>query len=58
MAMILLFQKTRKRFYYFGVNEKTILLFGVGREYDFTEAQKYRRFPVLPARRGRHRLYS
>ena len=36
MAMILLFQKTRKRFYYFGVNEKTILLFGVGRENDFT----------------------
>ena len=36
MAMILLFWQTRKRFYYFGVNEKAILLFGVGREYDFT----------------------
>ena len=37
MAMILLFWQTSQRFYYFGVNEKTILLFGVGRDYDFTE---------------------
>ena len=37
MATILLFQKTSQRFYYFGQNEKTILLFGVGRGYEFTE---------------------
>ena len=36
-ATSLLFQKTSQRFYYFGQNEKTILLFGVGRDYDFTE---------------------
>ncbi len=35
--MILLFGQTRKRFYYSGENEKTILLFSMGREYDFTE---------------------
>ena len=34
---ILLFQKTSQRFYYFGQNEKTILLFGVGRGYEFTD---------------------
>lgn len=38
--MILLFQKTSQRFYYYGQNEKTILLFGVGRGYDFTDGQK------------------
>ena len=37
VAMILLFQKTSQRFYYFGENEKTILLFGVGRDYEFTD---------------------
>ena len=36
-AMILLFGQTRIRFYYFGENEKMILLFSIGREYDFTE---------------------
>ena len=35
--MILLFGQTRIRFYYLGENEKTILLFLIGREYDFTE---------------------
>ena len=34
-ATSLLFQKTSQRLYYFGQNEKTILLFGVGRGYDF-----------------------
>ena len=38
--MILLFQKTSQRFYYFWQNEKTILLFGVGRGYEFTDRQK------------------
>lgn len=33
----LLFQKTSQRIYYFGQNEKTILLFWVGRDYEFTE---------------------
>ena len=33
----LLFQKTSQRFYYFGEIEKTILLFWVGRDYEFTE---------------------
>ena len=37
VAMILLFGQTRIRFYYFGENEKMILLFSIGREYDFTE---------------------
>ena len=36
-AMILLFGQTRIRFYYLGENEKMILLFLIGREYDFTE---------------------
>jgi hypothetical protein len=38
--MILLFQKTSQRFYYFGQNEKTILLFGVGRGYEFIDEEK------------------
>ena len=38
--MYLLFQKTSQRFYYFGQNEKTILLFGVGRVYEFTDEEK------------------
>ena len=37
VAMILLFGQTRIRFYYLGENEKMILLFSIGREYDFTE---------------------
>ncbi len=37
VAMVLLFGQTRIRFYYFGENEKMILLFSIGREYDFTE---------------------
>ena len=40
MATILLFLKTSQRFYYFGQNEKTILLFGVGRGNDFTDRQE------------------
>ena len=39
-TMYLLFQKTSQRFYYFGQNEKTILLFGVGRVYEFTDEEK------------------
>lgn len=38
MATILLFSETSQRFYFFGENESMILLFGVGREYDFTES--------------------
>ena len=38
--MILLFQKTSQRFYYFEQNEKMILLFGVGRDYEFTDRQE------------------
>ena len=40
VAMILLFGQTRIRFYYLGENEKMILLFGVGRGYEFTDGQK------------------
>ncbi|MBQ9188662.1 MAG: hypothetical protein IJ138_04995 [Clostridia bacterium] len=40
MATILLFQKTSQRFYYFGQSEKTILLFGVGRDYEFIDEEK------------------
>jgi len=40
VVTILLFQKTSQRFYYFGQNEKTILLFGVGRGYEFTDRQE------------------
>ena len=36
--MELLFSETSQRFYFFGENESMILLFGVGREYDFTES--------------------
>jgi hypothetical protein len=36
----LLFQKTSQRFYYFGQNEKTFFLFGVGRDYEFTDEEK------------------
>ena len=36
----LLFQKTSQRFYYFGKNEKTVLLFGVDRGNDFTDEEK------------------
>ena len=35
---ILLFGQTRIRFYYLGENEKMILLFSIGREYDFTKS--------------------
>ena len=38
-AYVFTFQKTSQRFYYFGQNEKTILLFGVGRVYEFTDGQ-------------------
>ena len=48
--MILLFQKMSQRFYYFGQNEKTILLFWqnektillfeVGRDYEFIGEEK------------------
>ena len=38
--MNLLFQKTSQRFCYFGQNEKTIFLFGVGRDYEFTDEEK------------------
>ena len=38
--MYLLFQKTSQRFCYFGQNEKTILLFWVGRDYEFTDEEK------------------
>jgi hypothetical protein len=37
--MNLLFQKTSQRFCYFGQNEKTIFLFGVGRDYEFTDEE-------------------
>lgn len=40
VATILLFQKTSQRFYYFGQSEKTILLFGVGRDYEFIDEEK------------------
>ena len=40
VATILLFQKTSQRFYYFGQNEKTVLLFGVDRGNDFTDCFK------------------
>ena len=36
--MKLLFSQTSQRFYFFGENESMILLFGVGREYDFAES--------------------
>ena len=38
MATILLFSETSQRYYFFGENESIILLFGVGREYDFAES--------------------
>ena len=40
VATILLFQKTSQRFYYFWQNEKTILLFGVGRDFEFIDEEK------------------
>ena len=39
-TMYLLFQKTSQQFCYVGQNEKTILLFGVGRDYEFTDGEK------------------
>ena len=37
VATSLLFWKTSQWYYYFGENEKTILLFWVGRDYEFTK---------------------
>ena len=40
VATIILFQKTSQRFYYFGQSEKTSLLLGVGRDYEFIDEEK------------------